>query len=425
MSTLYLECKMGAAGDMLAAALIGLVDDKEQILAELNEIGVPNVEYRYDVVQKCGIYGGHLSVLINGQEEVVLDGEGHDHQHHHHEDDHEHEHHHDHHSSEENHEHHHQHEHSHRSLYDIEEIIENLSICKEIKSDIREIYELLAEAESKVHGVPVSQIHFHEVGNIDAIADIAAVCYLMHVLDPDNVIVSSINVGGGTVRSAHGIIPVPAPATAVLLSGIPTYESKLIQAELCTPTGAALIKYFADSFSVQPVMAIDKIGYGMGKKDFPQVNAVRAMIGNVSEDVDRIIELSCNMDDMTPEEIGFATERLFAEGALDVYTISVAMKKNRPGILLSCMCKEEDRDKMLHIIFKNTTTLGVREHITNRYVLTREISKISTAYGDVRVKRAYGYNVKRSKLEYDDLAGIAIRTGKSIMDLKTEIEETE
>ncbi len=397
MGTLYLECKMGAAGDMLAAALIGLTQDKTQTVEELNKIGIPGVKYILEDNTKCGIVGNHLTVLIDGEEETVPPKEHNDEQH--------------------------EHNHAHHTLYDIEDIIESLALDKEIKSDIREVYELLAEAESNVHGVPVSQIHFHEVGEMDAIADITAVCYLMHKLDPERVVVSSINVGGGTVKTAHGILPVPAPATAILLSGIPSYESDLVKTELCTPTGAALIKYFADSFSGQPTMVVDKISYGMGKKDFDQVNAVRAMLGATFEDAEKIVELSCNIDDMTPEEIGFAKERLFEAGALDVYSISVGMKKNRPGFLLSCICKEEDRDKLLHVIFKNTTTLGVRENITNRYTLSRETKKIQTAYGDVRVKTAYGYNVMRSKLEYDDLAGIAVRTGKSIFELKKEIEE--
>jgi uncharacterized protein (TIGR00299 family) protein len=245
----------------------------------------------------------------------------------------------------------------------------------------------------------------------------------MHELDPDKVIVSPINLGSGTVKCAHGIMPVPAPATMNLLKGIPCYESTTIQSELCTPTGAALLKYFAFDFSTQPIMSTQKISYGMGKKDFPQANCLRAILGDVKEDMEQIVEVSCNVDDMTPEEIGFATEMLFEAGAVEVYTIPVGMKKSRPGTLICCMCRLDDREKILHQIFKHTTTIGVRENICNRYVLSREIEKIETPYGEVRLKRAYGYDVNRHKLEYDDIAGIARRTEKSIFDLKKELSD--
>lgn len=415
MKALYFECKMGVAGDMMAASLLGLVDNAEDVVDKLNAAGIPNVEYKYSKVIKSGILGGALTVIANGMVEGESDHEeGH---HHHTHDDHEH--------SVDNNEHvHGEHEHGvHRSMYEIEEIIENLKLDKGIKSDIREVYQLIAEAESNVHGVPVSQIHFHELGNMDAIADITAVCYLMHLLDPDKVIVSPVNVGGGTVKTAHGILPVPAPATAFLLNGIHSYESETIKSELCTPTGAALIKYFADEFANQPVMAVEKLAYGMGKKEFSQMNALRALLGEINEDSEQVVELICNIDDMTAEEIGYATERLFEEGALEVYTIAADMKKNRPGTLLSCVCRLDVRDKLVKQIFLNTTTLGVRENVCNRYVLNREVKKIDTPYGEVRVKKAYGYDVSRAKLEYDDLAGIARRTGKSLFDLKKELED--
>ncbi len=419
MKTIYLECKMGVAGDMLAAALLGLVDDSNAVIDELNGLGIPKVIYRLDDASKCGINGKHLSVLIDGVEEKPSEDHDHNHEHEH---DHEHEHIHEH-----DHEHEHEHHggHEHRSLYEIEDIIENLNVCKEVKSDIREVYELLAQAESSVHGVPVDQIHFHEVGNMDAIADITAVCYLIHLLDPDRIVVSPVNVGGGTVKCAHGILPVPAPATASLLMEIPFYESDRIKSELTTPTGAALVKYFADAFDTQPIMRVSKIGYGMGKKDFPQANALRALLGITTESAEQVVELSCNVDDMTPEQIGFATESLLKEGAVEVYTVAADMKKNRPGSVIYCMCKLEDREKLVQSMFKHTTTIGIRENVCNRYVLAREIQKIDTSYGEVRVKKSSGFGVSRSKLEYDDLAGIATRTGKSIIDLKKELEDLE
>ena len=403
---------MGVAGDMLTAALISLFDDVSQKEKELNNIGIPNVEFVLEDSSKCGVCGKHMKVLVKGQEEPDS-YYVHEHEHlHDYEHAHEHEH-----SHEETH-------HHHNKLYDIEDIIENLNLSKEIKSDIREVFQLLAEAESKVHGEPVSEIHFHEVGNYDAIADITAVCYLMHELDIDKVVFSPINVGGGTVKCAHGILPVPAPATALLLEGIPSYESENIRSELCTPTGAALARYFAFDFTSQPVMTVKKIGYGMGEKDFPQGNFVRAIYGECSDEYenDQIVGLSCNIDDMTPEEIGFATDQLFESGAVEVYTIPADMKKNRPGVVLSCMCRIDNRENMLKALFKHTTTIGVRETVCNRYVLSRKIDAMETPYGKVHVKEASGYDVKRKKLEYDDISGIARRTGKSIFDIKEELK---
>lgn len=440
MKTLYIECKMGVAGDMLGAALLDLLDEQGEVLAELNGIGIKGVEFKLTDTEKCGIKSKHLRVLINGQEEIpeyIASDEGlDDHEHHGHEHTHDHDHSHEHdnghhyHGHEDNgtlHEHdnmhEHEHNHIHRTLYDIEDIIEAMTVSKDIKSDVREIYELLAEAESQAHGVPVDKIHFHEVGNLDAIADITASCYLIHKLEPEKIIVSPINVGGGMVKTAHGVLPVPAPATATLLKGIPSYESEYVRSELCTPTGAALIKYFADEFKPQPLMTVEKIGYGAGNKDFAQANVVRAVLGETTDEIENVIELACNIDDMTAEEIGFATEMLFEAGALEVYTIAADMKKNRPGTLLYCVCKLDKRELIVQTIFKHTTTLGIRENICNRYVLSREIQKIDTPYGEVRKKVSSGYNVSRFKLEYDDIAGIAKRTGKSILDLKKELEE--
>ena len=416
MNILYLECKMGIAGDMFASSLLGLFDDKDRIVDELNAMGVPKVRYQHTRSEKCGIMGDHISVFIDGKEEESLDVRAGNYEH-------EHTHVHSHSSDDLPEVHDDNLVHSHNSLYHIEEIIEELNITREIKSDIREIYQLIAQAESEVHGVNISEIHLHEVGNLDAIADIAAVCYMMHEIDPDKVIVSPINVGSGQVKTSHGILPVPAPATANLLKGIPSYTSDRIEGELCTPTGAALIKYFAFDFGPQPIMAVDKIGYGMGKKDFPQANCVRALLGSANDEGDIVVELSCNIDDMTPEEIGFATEMLFDAGALEVYTISVDMKKNRPGFLLTCMCREDKKEAVVKAIFKHTTTIGIRENTSNRYVLSREISKIDTPYGEVRVKTSSGYDVRRRKFEYEDLAGISRRTGRSVLEIKKELGE--
>ena len=193
-----------------------------------------------------------------------------------------------------------------------------------MKKDVLAVYGLIAEAESKAHGMPITDIHFHEVGTMDAVADVTAVCMLMEELHPEQVIVSPIHVGSGQVRCAHGILPVPAPATAHILQGCPTYGGQ-IRGELCTPTGAALLKYFATSFGSMPVMRTERIGYGMGKKDFEMANCVRVMLGESEEQTSDAFELECNVDDMTPEEIGFAMERLYEAGAAEVYTVAVGM----------------------------------------------------------------------------------------------------
>ena len=235
----------------------------------------------------------------------------------------------------------------------------------------------------------------------------------MAELAPEQVVVSPVHVGSGKVRCAHGVLPVPAPATAYILEDVPIYGGK-IQGELCTPTGAALLKHFATRFGDMPVMRTRKVGYGMGKKDFEAANCVRALWGETQEEAGQIVELSCNMDDMTGEEVGFAMDRLFEAGALDVYTLPIGMKKSRPGILLRVMCRPEDREKMARLLFRHTTTLGVRETLCRRYTLERGQHTADTPHGPVTVKTASGWGVSRSKPEYEDLARIAREQGISL-----------
>lgn len=400
MKTLYLDCGMGAAGDMLTAALLELLPEPDVFVERLNSLHIPEVEFVREQTQKCGILGTHMSVRVHGAEEEVEDVHGgHEHHDHDHHDDHEHHHHH------------------HSSMRDIEQIVSGLDVPEKVKQDILAVYALIAEAESHAHGVPVEEIHFHEVGTMDAVADITAVCLLMNELAPGAVVVSPIHVGCGQVRCAHGILPVPAPATAFILKNVPVYGGD-IQGELCTPTGAALLKHFANDFGNMPMMKLNAVGYGMGKKDFRRVNCVRAMLGETADGEDVIYELDCNVDDMTGEAMGFAMERLFAAGALEVYTLPVNMKKSRPGMLLRVMCREEDREKMAREIFAHTTTIGIREKKCRRYVLDRAMSEVRTSWGDVRCKVSEGYGVKRSKYEYEDLAKIAAERGVSLEEVR-------
>lgn len=409
MKTLYLDCNMGAAGDMLTAALTELLPEPEAFIRELNGLGIPGVHVSREPSVKCGITGTHISVTVHGETEESPDG-GHFHEHsHEHGDSSEHEH---------SHEHHH-----HSSLHDIEHIVrDHLAVSDRVKNDVLAVYQLIAEAESHAHGVPVTDIHFHEVGTLDAVADITAVCMLMEKLAPEQVIVSPVHVGSGRVKCAHGILPVPAPATAYILRDVPIYGGTSgdcsaacpIEGELCTPTGAALLKHFATRFGDMPVMKVRAIGYGMGKKDFAAANCVRALLGETQEQGDVVVELSCNVDDMTAEAIGFAMETFFAAGALEVYTVPVGMKKSRPGVLLCVMCRENMRDTMTALIFRHTTTLGIRERTSRRCTLRRTTETIESPLGPVRKKISQGYGVERQKYEYEDVAAIARREGMSL-----------
>lgn len=386
MRTLYLDCGMGAAGDMLMGALLELLPEPETFLAKMRELDLPGIEISAKKSQKCGISGTHMEVLCHGQEE------GH----------------------EQEHEHHHHH---HTTLADISHILSHLNVSDRVRQDAQAVYAAIADAESRVHGTTIDQIHFHEVGTLDALADVVGVCVLMEMLQAEQVIASPVHVGSGQVHCAHGILPVPAPATALLLEGIPMYTGT-IRGELCTPTGAALLRQFVTNFGEMPVMRVEKIGYGLGTKDFEAANALRVMLGNTEEAGERILSLACNLDDMTGEAVGFAMEALLSAGALDVFTAPIGMKKSRPGILLTCLCREEDREKFVDLLFRHTTTLGVRIARLERETLCREMKTVETPDGPVRLKTSYGHGVRRAKPEYEDLAEIARKTGKGLNEIK-------
>lgn len=382
---------MGADGDMLAAALLELLPDSDEFVGELNALGIPGIQFRKEPSVKCGIAGTHMTVTVNGEEE------SNDH------------------CKEE---HTHEYDHHCSALYDIEQSIQrHLSLPQKVQDDVMAVYRLIADAESRVRGVPMTEIHFHEAGTMEAIADITAVCMLMNRLSPNEVIVSPVNVGSGQVKCAYGTLSVPTPVTAYILKEVPIYGGS-VKGELCTLTGAALLKYFATGFGSMPVMKTRAIGYGMGGKDLEEVNCVRAMLGETDNAGYEICELSCNVDDMTGEEIGFAAERLFDAGALEVYTVPIGMKKSRPGILICILCRKTDKETMVQTVFKYTTTIGIRESMLQRYVLDRHIETRETPYGAVRCKVSSGYGVERRKYEYDDLSRIARQKGISIPEAK-------
>ena len=343
MRTIYLDCGMGAAGDMLTAALLELHDAPEAALTALNRAFTGMAVLSAQQEKKCGIVGTHLTVsvkgLVEGEERQEYPGHGH-----------------------------------HASLAEVREFISGLELPRKAIRDALAVYDQLAEAEAKVHGCPLENIHFHEVGTLDAMADVVSACYLLHELKAEKVYASPVHVGSGTVRCAHGELPVPAPATQELLKEIPIYGGE-IRGELCTPTGAALLKYFVTEFGDMPVMRVEKVGFGLGTKDFPRANGLRALLGETEDATQQVIELSCNLDDMTG--------------------------------MLTCICRSEQRETLLRCLFQHTSSLGIRETACRRYVLNREIRTEYTADGPVRVKHADGYGVSREKAEYEDLKRIA------------------
>jgi uncharacterized protein (TIGR00299 family) protein len=390
MKTLYLDCGMGAAGDMLTAALMGLTDDREAALEELNRAFAGKAVLSLSPDRKGSLHGLHCTVSIDGD---VEGQEEKDHHHHHH----------------------------HTSLAEVEAFIGSLRLPEKAVADALAVFRLIAEAEGKVHGSTMENIHFHELGTLDAMADVVSVCYLMHLLKPDRVAASPVHVGSGTVRTAHGELSVPAPATMELRKGIPIYAGET-RGELCTPTGAALLKHFVDRFGTMPAMSVEKIGYGTGTKEFPQANILRALLGDAEDEGERLLELSCNLDDSTPEDLGYAMEALFQAGALDVWYTPIGMKKSRPAVRVAVLCRPDDREKMLTILFRHTQTIGVRETLCQRYVLRREAGTVESPWGAVRVKRSEGWGVERVKAEADDLARIARENNLSLAQVRRNLQ---
>lgn len=403
MRVLYLDLGMGAAGDMLSAALFELLSGKEQedYLSAMNHLELDGVSVQAERSEKCGITGTHMTVLVNGSEEADVPDHAHTHVHAHH----------------------------HHALAEIHKVIGSLNLPDAVKADVQQVYRLLAEAESHAHGVEVEQIHFHEVGEKDAVTDIVSACLLMRMIHPDKVIASPVATGSGTVRCAHGLLPVPAPATAYILKEmqIPCL-SGTESGELLTPTGAALTGFFANAFGKMPEMTINGIGYGMGKKDFSRANCVRALLGQTTSEEDEpngirdeVSELSCNLDDMTPEDLSFAMNQLFEAGALDVFTTPAGMKKSRPGIVLSALCHREQKASVIKAFFTYTTTLGIREKICQRYIMKSSFETVTLSRADfgtsapedrqktasIPVKISKGYGTVQRKPEFEQVAEAA------------------
>ncbi|MBO4900699.1 MAG: nickel pincer cofactor biosynthesis protein LarC [Lachnospiraceae bacterium] len=437
---LYIDCGMGAAGDMLSAALYELLDDegRKKYIEEMNSAGIEGVTVTAKPDTKAGIAGTHMSVMINGEEE--LPGDHHHHDHHHHDHDHDHHHHH--------HDHDHHHHHHHASMADVDSTIDKTAFSDKVKADAKAVYRLIADAESRAHGKEVSEIHFHEVGMKDAIADVLGVCRLMEMVSPDKILASPLRTGFGEVKCAHGVVPVPAPATAYLLEGIPSYAGD-IRGEMLTPTGAALLKYYVNDYVNSPLMISEKVGYGCGTKEFERANCVRAIIGHAAEEKQKghtadseetracgsakpadglmrgITELSANIDDMTGEELAYASDIMRYAGALEVFTTPVFMKKNRPGYVLTVLCRTEDEERIRDLFFKHTSTWGIRRRDVERYCMDTRIETRDTSLGPVRFKTGEGFGITKTKPEYEDLAAIASDKNMSIREIIDEILGTD
>ena len=392
MKTLYLQCDNGVAGDMLLATLVGLTDNPAQTVNRLNALGFADIVYTLGDKTDHGIVGNHMRVTIKGVEELESH-HLHDHAPHHH--------------------------HHHSTLASIGAMIDNLKVNSCVKANAKAVYTLLANAESLAHGCTVEEVHFHEVGAMDAVADIVGVCYLMNILAPQRILASPIAVGSGTVTCAHGVLPVPAPATLRLLENIPIV-SGVCTGELATPTGVALLLHFVNEFGPLPSMSLTGSSLGLGTKHFSEaINGVYGLIGD--SEIMATIQLSCNIDDMTGEDIGFATQILMEAGALDVWTTAISMKKGRPGILLDCLCEEKDRECFTTLLFKHTSTLGIRENPCVRHILSRRSENRETKFGVVGVKVAEGYGVEKEKVEFEDMARIARRENISLTEIKKQI----
>ena len=424
MRIAYLECFSGMSGDMFLGALVDAGVAPQTLEATVAAL---NVGARLEIsrVVRSGISAAKVDVWVDGEKDLPREEywqqrrrqHGHEHTH------------------DSHHEHEHQHSHAHageisraatttrdkhehfhgRGLTEIRQIISAAAISQNAKKTAISIFETLGRAEGKIHNTSIDGVHFHEVGAVDALVDIVCAAVGAEALGVEEIVCSPLNVGGGMVECAHGTFPVPAPATVELLANAPVYSSG-IQAELVTPTGAAIVKTLAARFGAFPEMKIDRSGYGAGSRDFPgHPNVLRLTIGErVSKALaantasEMITVLEANIDDLNPQVFGYVMDRLFNEGALDAFGVPVQMKKNRPGMLLTVLCKPEDASKLTQLIFTETTTLGVRRREESRRTLARRWENVETQWGAVRIKIAsMNGTVTNYAPEYEDCRRIA------------------
>jgi uncharacterized protein (TIGR00299 family) protein len=367
MRTLYFDCFAGASGDMILAALVGAGADASALCEQLQLLDVSNFDVSFHTVDRSGISATRA--------EVRTEDEKH-----------------------------------HRHLSTILKIIEGSRLSASVKARAARIFTRLAEAEARVHNVEIEKIHFHEVGAMDAIIDVVGACIGFELLGIERFVSSPLHVGAGAVEMAHGRFPVPPPAVVELLRDAPTYATD-IQGELVTPTGAAIISTVCDTYGAQPAFRVESVGYGAGKREYERFpNALRVMIGETETDAasDKLFVVETNLDDASPQIVGHVMERAFERGALDCYFTPVQMKKNRPGVLISVLCRPAEREAIYQLLFEETTTLGVRSYAVERRALPRESVLVETEFGAIRVKVARSQNrVVNAMPEYDDCRAAA------------------
>ena len=410
MKTLYFDCSSGISGNMTLAALIEIIGDENYLIEELKKLHIDG--YTIDISKKVknGITGTHVDVILTHQHEHSHTHEEHIHHHdhihedhiHHHEHDEEHLHENDH---EHGHEHHH---HEHRNLHDVCEIIDNSDIDEESKDLAKRIFMRVAKAESKVHNKPLDEVHFHEVGAIDSIVDIVGTAILINKIHPDKIISSVVNDGHGFIECAHGTMAVPVPATSEIFANSNVEFRQIdIDTELVTPTGAAIIAELSSEFTTLPAMKIQKIGWGAGTKDLKIPNVLKVYYGEMQEENQKIVVMETNIDDCSGEILGYTEELLFENGALDVFYTPIFMKKNRPAYRLTVVCKEPDIQKLQNIIFKETTTIGIRYRYEYRTELEREQIAIDTKYGTLKAKKVVNNGETYIYPEYESMKELA------------------
>lgn len=373
MRTLHFDCFSGISGDMTLAAFLDIGVDPEAIRAVFKSFELP-IELEVERVKRNGIAATYANIIAPDQEEY-------------------------------------------RFLPDVEAILAKSAMTERQRTLAMSIFHKLAEAEASVHGMPIEKVHFHEVGALDSIADIAGVAVAFDLAGIERVTCRSVPPGSGSVKCAHGLMPVPAPATAKLLQGMPLAKAP-IESELVTPTGAAILATLVNEFTNQPEMAIERIGCGAGKKDFwEQPNILRIFIGEsaaANTECDVVQVLETNLDDVSPEVIGYCVDRLFAAGAFDVYTVPIHMKKNRPGVILSVMSPEDRIEALETIIFRETGTFGIRRFPATRSKLNREMISVATPWGAVKAKKGWRGDLTIVTPEYEDCARVARENGVTL-----------
>jgi pyridinium-3,5-bisthiocarboxylic acid mononucleotide nickel chelatase len=422
MRIAYLECFSGISGDIFLGALVDAGVSPQLLRDTVAGLGV-DARLEFSRALRSGISATKADVWVNGAKvtprEEYPQSRKLDHQHPHVD------------HGRQNHaqtERGHSHGRS-RGLIEIERLILGAPISETAKETAIAIFRVLGAAEAKIHGTSVENVHFHEIGAEDAIVDIVCAAVGSEALGVDAIVCSALNVGGGTILCAHGTFPVPAPATVEILKNVPVYSSG-VQAELVTPTGAAIVRTLATRFTSFPEMKIEQSGYGAGSRDFPGLpNVARLTIGEASGEAvagtesDRIVVLEANLDDLNPQVFGYVMDRLFAEGSLDAFAVPVQMKKNRPGILLTVLCKPENAHKLTQLIFAETTTLGVRHRQEDRYTLARRWENVRTQWGEIRIKIAsMNGNVTNYAHEYEDCRRVA---AEYHVPLKTVMQEAD